>query len=63
MNMPLIDHGENDPIPFELDRKYTAEASIARTVIHLHRQQLNDQDKAREMASLEREIEAEIGRL
>lgn len=59
----IIDHGENDPIPFELDRKYAIEAANARTVIHLHRQQLNDRDKARDMAQLERQIEAEFGKL
>lgn len=54
MNKPIQDHGENDPIPFDFD---PATAQFTGRVIQIHRQQLNDRDKAREMAANEREIE------
>lgn len=54
MNHAISDNGENDPIPFDPD---PATAQFTGRVIQIHRQQLNDRDKARQMAQNEREIE------
>lgn len=54
--MNIHDHGENDPIPFEMDASDAAAARFSRAVIQIHREQLNDKDKAQQMAANEREI-------
>lgn len=57
----IHDHGEFDPLEYVLDRNDKAVADFAGKVIHIHRMQLNDRDKAREAAANEREIARALG--
>lgn len=52
----IHDHGESDPLEYVLDRNDKAVADFAGKIIHIHRMQLNDRDKARQAAANEREI-------
>lgn len=57
----IHDHGQNDPLEYVLDRNDKAVADFAGKVIHIHRMQLNDRDKARMAAANEREIARALG--
>lgn len=57
----IHNHGQNDSLEYVLDRNDKAVADFAGKVIHIHRMQLNDRDKARLAAANEREIAQWLG--
>lgn len=57
----ISDHGENDGIEFNLDVSDLAVAKFTRLVTEIHRAELNDREKAQQMAQNERDIAREMG--
>jgi len=56
MNTQIHDHGENDPIEFELTDAYKTVAKFAWQNIRANVELRNEQDKRREDLRLEREL-------